>query len=199
MQTIIKVLTLSGLFTLSSHLVIAAESTDPDPYETDRQQMRNMLAEVERGINERDISLILNYMDDNVIITHQNAHVAKGKAEVKSYNEKMMSGPKATIKSLTTKASVGGPAIFHGDSAIAYGTAIDNIELTSGKKFQLKVAWTASLVKKEGQWKASAIHFSTNALDNAILNMTRSYIWYGTGGGAVLGLILGWFFGRRKT
>ena len=111
----------------------------------------------------------------------------------------MTKGPDAPIKKLTTKATIGGPAYFHGnDMAIGYGTAVDQVELKSGQGFSLNVAWSAALIKKEGIWKAAAIHFSTNVLDNAILRQVRKMIWWSGGGGIVLGLLIGWFFGIRK-
>jgi len=186
-------------FTLLAMPVFAGESKMTDPHEADRKILRELLANVERAINENDISQLLPYLDDDIIITHQNAHVAKGKNEVIRYNEEMTKGPDAPIKKLTTKATHGGPAYFHGDDmAIGYGTAVDRVELNSGQTFTLNVAWTASLVKKQGTWKAASIHFSTNVLDNAILRKVRNTIWWIGGGGIVLGLVIGWLIGRRR-
>lgn len=177
----------------------AEEFGTADAHEADRVVLRKLLADIELAINENEISKLLPYLDENVVITHQNAHVARGKAEVVSYNEKMTKGPDAPIKKLTTKATIGGPAYFHGnDMAIGYGTAVDQVELKSGQEFSLNVAWSAALIRKEGIWKAAAIHFSTNVLDNAVLRQVRKMVWWSGGGGVVLGLVAGWFFGRRK-
>lgn len=188
------------LCVLSAALSPLAAASSPDPHEADRLALRKLLKSVESAINVNKVETLLPYLDDNVVITHQNAHVAKGKAEVVSYNDKMTKGADAPIKKLTTVASIGGPAYFHGDNmAVGYGTAVDQIELRSGQSFSLDVAWTATLVKKEDTWKAAAIHFSTNVLDNAILRQVKTMAWWVGGGGLLLGLLIGWFIGRRKA
>jgi cellobiose-specific phosphotransferase system component IIC len=54
------------------------------------------------------------------------------------------------------------------------------------------------VVKKDGVWKAASIHFSTNVLDNAILNRVRDMLWWIGGGGVLLGLVIGWLIGKRR-
>jgi len=186
------------LFTVFTQGANAADSADTN-HEQDRAMLRSLLADIEGAINRNDMVYLSQYLDDDVVITHQNAHVAKGKQAFIDYNRKMTQGPDAVIKKLSTKASIGGPAFFHGDNtAIGYGTSVDDIELTSGKKFRLDVAWTATLIKANEQWKAAAIHFSTNVLDNAILDATRQTIWWIGGGLAIAGLAIGWFAGRKS-
>lgn len=177
----------------------AIDSAEADPHRADRQTLRQLLADIEQAINDNEVARLLPYLDDNVVITHQNAHVARGKDEVIRYNEQMTKGPDAPIKKLTTQATIGGPAYFHGDDmAIGYGTAVDQVELKSGQTFALNVAWTATLIKQEGVWKAAAIHFSTNVLDNAILRQTKKMIWWAAGGGILVGLLGGWLLARRR-
>lgn len=84
------------------------------------------------------------------------------------------------------------------NTAIGYGTAVDQVELRSGQTFALDVAWTATLVRKGGTWKAAAIHFSTNLLDNAVLRKTRETAWWFGGGGVLLALLAGVILGRRS-
>ena len=202
-RDITTLITLFLVLLSASPPVFAEVPVTADAHEADRLALRRLLADVELAINENEISKLLPYLDDNIVITHQDAHVVRGKEEVISYNEFMTKGPDAPIKKLRTKAAIGGPAYFHGnDTAIGYGTAVDQVELKSGQAFSLDVAWSATLIKKEGVWKAAAIHFSTNVLDNAVLRLVRNRIWWAGGGGLLLGLAVGWWFGkrhRRKT
>ncbi|MBW9265109.1 MAG: hypothetical protein K1563_13130 [Candidatus Thiodiazotropha sp. (ex. Lucinisca nassula)] len=193
-----KITLLSALLFLFPICVQASEQVS-DEHEADRKALLKLLAVVETAINKNEISTLLPYLDENVVITHQNAHVARGKEEVVSYNEKMTKGPDAVIKKLTTTATNGGPAYFHGDDvAIGYGTAVDHVVLKSGMEFILDVAWSATLIKKDGVWMAAAIHFSTNVMDNAILNKARGLAWWTGGIGILLGLMFGWFLRSRK-
>ncbi len=187
-----------SLFTAATSTLASTPAT-ADPYAESRQALRDLLVHVEQAVNANDIARLRPYLDEQVVITHQNAHVARGVDEIISYNKQMTQGPEAPIKKLTTKASIGGPAYFHGpDMAIGYGTAVDQIELKSGQAFSLDVAWSATLIRKEGVWKAAAIHFSTNVLDNAILRQVRQMIWWVGGGGILLGLLVGWVLGKRR-
>ncbi len=192
-------LALALILLTSSVAIIAEEHTPPDTHQADRQQLRKLLVDIEAAINANQVEKLLPYLDDNVVITHQNAHVVKGKDEVISYNKLMTQGSDAPIKKLTTKATIGGPAYFHGDNvAIGYGTAVDQVELASGQTFSLQVAWSTTLVKKAGVWKAASIHFSTNVMDNAVLRQLKKMLWWVGGGSLVLGLLIGGFIGSRK-
>ncbi|MEN8180078.1 MAG: hypothetical protein ABFS39_15860 [Pseudomonadota bacterium] len=67
------------IFFNTSLPVFAEESGAADTHEADRQVLRKLLADIELAINENEIAKLLPYLDDNVVITHQNAHVARGK------------------------------------------------------------------------------------------------------------------------
>ena len=137
-----------ALILLSYSTLLAANTANLDPRDIDRQALRVIFADIETGINKADLELLLRHLDENVVITYQNAHVARGKDAVRAYNTQMIAGADSPVKSLTVRAAIGGPAIFHGDTAIGYGTTQDHMELRTGQTIDLHAAWSSTLVKK---------------------------------------------------
>src|SRR5881396_378092 len=95
----------------------------PDPRADDRKQLRAMLAEFEAAINAQSIDRMVAQMDDNVTVIWLNAEVSRGKDEVRAYYGRMVGHDKAILKKYLTKATLGAPAKFYGDVAIADGSA----------------------------------------------------------------------------
>jgi hypothetical protein len=110
----------------------------------------------------------------------------------------MIKGATPIVRKLTTTATLGGPAVFYGDTAIAFGTTVDRFELTDGLDFTLNANWSTTVVKTDGQWRVAALHFSTNLFDNALLNAARRLAMYAAGGAFLLGIVLTWLVMRKR-
>lgn len=164
----------------------------------DRQQLRVLLDAMEAGISKLDIEALLKLTQPDVVITWQNAEVSRGHAQVRAYYDRMMKGGAPIVRKFSTKATLGGPAVFYGDSAVAYGTNVDSYELAEGLAFTLNANWSTTIVKADGQWKVAALHFSTNLFDNALLDAAKRFTWYAAGGALLLGLALGWLVLRMR-
>ncbi len=162
----------------------------------DRQQLRILLDKMEKGISSLDLEAVLALMQPDVIVTWQNAEVSRGREPIRAYYNRMMTGRTPIVKTFSTKATLGGPAAFYGDSAIAYGTTVDNYELMEGLNFTLKASWSTTVVKTDGQWKVAALHFSTNLFDNPLLSDAKRLLWLAAGGGFLLALLLAFILGR---
>lgn len=186
------------LFVILSQSFSQFALAEIDLRQDDRQQFRAMLVDIETGINTNNLNLVLQHLEQDVIITYQNGEVARGKEAVIAFNKRMMDGPDAVVKSLYTKAKVSAPALFYGDTAIAYGISTDHMKLAGGLEFKLDAHWSTTLIKKQGTWKAAAIHFSTNVLDNEIVNKTKKMVWIAGIGTGIVGLALGFLFGRTR-
>jgi hypothetical protein len=164
----------------------------------DRQQLRTLLEAMETGINQLDIEALLKLAQPGVIITWQNAEVSRGHEQVRAYYNRMIKSATPIVRKLSTTATLGGPAVFYGDSAVAYGTMVDRYELADGLDFTLNANWSTTVVKADGQWKVAALHFSTNLFDNALLNAAKRFAWYAAGGAFLLGIVLTWLVMRMR-
>lgn len=173
-------------------------AAEDDPYAADRSTLKAMLADIEQALNERNFQAALKHLHADVIITYYNAEVTRGHDEALAYFNRMLEGPDAVVKEYSTEAEVGSPALFLGDTAVAYGTTTENYKLAGGLEFELKGNWSTTVQKQDGQWVVRAIHFSTNLFDNPLLKNAQRMGLSMASGGLVVGLIVMWLIGRRR-
>ena len=164
----------------------------------DRQQLRVLLDRLEAAISALDIDAVLKLTQPEVIVTWQNAEVSRGQAQVRAYYDRMIKGGAPIVKRFSTKATLGAPAVFYGDSATAYGTTVDTYDLADGMSFKLNANWSTTIVKADGEWKVAALHFSTNLFDNALLDAAKRAAWIAGGAAFLVGLLVGWLLFRRR-
>lgn len=164
----------------------------------DRLQLRTLLDQMEKAISNLDVEAAIAQMQPDAVVTWQNAEVSRGPEQIRAYYNRMLKGSAPIVKKFSTKATLGGPAVFYADSAVAYGTTVDTYELSDGLSFQLKAAWSTTVTKTDGQWKVAALHFSTNLFDNALLNSAERLIWIVGVAAFAAGLLLAWL-GLRLT
>lgn len=167
----------------------------------DRQALRTLLDRIEKATSSLDIEGATALMHPDVIVTWQNAEVSKGHEQVRAYYNRMIKGAAPIVKAYSVKATLGGPAVFHGESAIAWGTTNETYELSDGLKFTLNANWSTTIVKKEGEWKIAALHFSTNLFDNPLLKNAERLVWIAGLVGLLAGVLAAWLLSRllRKS
>lgn len=186
---------LAALFLLMPALGWAATAPPLDPAGgrvEDRLALRTLLERMEKGIASLDIDLTTSLMQPEIVVTWQNAEVSKGLEQVRAYHNRMVKSANPIVKAYSVKATLGGPAVFYGDSAIAWGTSVETYELSDGLKFTLNANWSTAAVKKDGEWKVAALHFSTNLFDNPILKNAERFVWIAGLIGLLLGLAAAW-------
>lgn len=93
--------------------------------------------------------------------------------------------------------------IYTGTFAVARGSTKERYELADGRGFDMQGRWTATAIKQDGTWKVLAVHTGTNFLDNPVINtIERNALYFAGGGagvGAIVGILCGFFMGRRRT
>jgi hypothetical protein len=169
-----------------------------DDHSADREAMLEILGDIESSLNTRDVSLMLKHLHPEVIVTYQNGEATQGHDGLREYYTRMMEGGSAIVKEYSTVATVGAPAVFHGDTAAAFGKSVDSFVLVGGLEFALDSNWSTAMHKQDGQWRVISLHFSTNVFDNPILNNAKRLNWIAGGGGLLLGLLLMWLIGRNS-
>jgi len=193
MKDLLLLFFFTGIF-LHTTTVLAA-----DEHKADRAQLLQKLSVVEDAINRKDIDALLPLLDDNVVTIYQNAEVARGVGEVKAYYDKMLGKTDAILKSYSSKASIGAPARFFGDIAVADGRSEDKIVFINGSELVVNTLWSVTLEKQAEEWKVVQLHFSTNLFDNPLLNVAKKNLWIAASAAAVIALIIGFLFGRRRA
>ena len=172
-------------------LMGSAWAQQPDPRAEDRKQLRGMLAEFEAAINAQSIERMVAEMDDNVTVIWLNAEVSRGKDEVRAYYGRMVGHEKAILNKYLTKATIGAPAKFYGDVAIAEGSTADEFYPIARGFFKLDSRWSTTVVKNSaGEWKIVLLHLSSNVFNNPLLDEVKADIVKGAIGGFIAGLML---------
>lgn len=146
-----------------------------------------------------DIERQLTYLHPNVVITWHNAEVSRHHDGVRSYLNRMLTGPNKVVASYSADVSVDELTIlFGGDTAVSWGSALEHFKLASGTSFDLPARWSATLVKENGKWLIANLHASDNLFDNPMLAVAkRMTLWAGIIG-AVAGLLVGVLVARRR-
>jgi uncharacterized protein (TIGR02246 family) len=148
-----------------------------DNYESDREALRNMLTDMKEALNNHDFDATAEYLHTDGVITYYNGVVTVGHEEAREFFDRMLKDAMPVVKEYRVTGDVSAPAIFHDDTAIAYGVTEEYYKLTNGLEFTLNGLWSVTLQKIQGQWKIVNLHFSTNLFDNPMLNTAVNMQW----------------------
>ena len=170
-----------------------------DPHAADREVLLKIFHEIEDSINSQSLERMAKQMDESATVVWSNGEVSRGPAEVLAYYDRMVKGKDRILTRYTTSAKLNGHARFLGDGtvAIADGYMTDEFTPVSRGVFKLDSKWTMTAAKINGEWKVVALHLSANVFNNVLLDEAKSALMYFGGGGALVGLLLGWLVGRR--
>jgi ketosteroid isomerase-like protein len=161
---------------------------------------------MEDAMNARDIDSILEGVAKNVVFTTMNGDVVIGREGLRDYFDTMMTGPEARVKEVETHFEVDElTTLYNGFDAsdqarfgIAYGHSNDRYVLADGTEFEVKPRWSAALVRDPQGWKIANFHYSVNMFDNPVVHKMKGTLTLVGLGGLVVGLLLGFFVGRRR-
>ena len=165
------------LLVILSLIFVANVQADTDLHTEDRKALRIILADMVVALNAHDFDLATKHLDPKGVITYYNAEVTVGHEQGRKYFNRMLKETNALVKEYSLKGDVSAPAIFYGNTAIAYGITEEHFKLTDGLEFTLNGHWTATMNKTNGIWKIVNLHFSANLFDNPLLNIAERLQW----------------------
>ena len=162
-------------------------------------QLRVLRDGITDAMNKKDVNGIITYLHPTVVFTTMNGDVARGHQGIRDYYEKMMSGPNRVVDSVTVKFNADDlTALYLNDSmGVCVGSTQDVYNLKGGQRMDINARWTATLIKEDGKWLVSAIHYSTNMFSNPVLTAVQKTMMMVGMGCAVVGLLLGMMIGRK--
>lgn len=165
-------------------------AADAEPHAEDRKQLLRLMHEVESAINEQNIDRMLTQFADDATVTWLNAEVSRGKGDIKAYYQRMVGAEGTILKKYLTKASLGAPARFYGDIAVAEGSTIDEFFPWKRGVFKFDSRWTGTMAKIDGQWKLVALHLSSNVFTNPLIAEYEQMLRYVGVGAFIAGVLL---------
>jgi ketosteroid isomerase-like protein len=191
------------IFYLCLLTAVASAQTPAVPASVDPTEAITRMREgLVDSFNKRDLERLLSHLDTNVVVTWQNAEVSKGPEDVRAYYQKMMSGERPVVRSVVAKPEIEGRHIY-GDWAVSWGSLNDTFTLNDGKELPFNSRFTATIARRGDRWLVTAFHASVNVFQNPVMTLAAKRLGLITGLaglllGAVLGLLLGRFFSRRR-
>jgi uncharacterized protein (TIGR02246 family) len=204
---------LVGVFGLPAAAAGAEPADAPQNKAAVHAQLRALRDSIMEAWNKRDIDAVLAHVDPDVVVTWQNGEVNRGPEAVRKFYREMLEGDGRIISNITSKLTVDNLSTLHGeDTAIAVGSIHDDISFNktvaatsigAGKTLGLDSRWTATLVRKAGEWKLASYHVSANLFSNPVtdLEVKAAGRVAGVTGfviGAVVVMLLVWALRGRK-
>lgn len=151
------------------------------------------------AINSRDFTKIKPYLHPKFTITTVDNNVFHNIDEFENYWNGQFSGP---VKDIDLKFSDEVSRNFLTPKIeAADGEAIATFAFTNGDQRTMKMRWSAVLEKVANKWMIQSVHFSSNLLDNPMLDAARQQskifgIAAGLGG-FLLGILVTWLWRRQ--
>ncbi|MBD2213121.1 nuclear transport factor 2 family protein [Nostoc linckia FACHB-104] len=153
-----------------------------------------------QALNTRDFSKIEPYLHPSFTITTVDNQVFHKVPEFEKYWNQQFSTTIKDIKMQLKEEPV--RTFLSPEIDVSTGDAIASFYFKDGKAADMALRWTAVLQKAQDKWTIQSLHFSSNLLDNPVLNAT--WRWSQTMaaitgiGGFLLGVVVT-FVLRRKS
>jgi uncharacterized protein (TIGR02246 family) len=163
------------------------------------EQLRVLRDGITDAMNRKDMETLVTFLHPSVVFTTMNGDVARGRDGIREYYNKMMVGPNRVVDSVTVKFIADDlTTLFLNDSmGICHGSTQDVYTLKGGQRMDINARWTATMIKEDGKWLVTAVHYSTNMFDNPVLTAVQKTMMMVGMGCAVVGLLLGMMIGRK--
>lgn len=119
----------------------------------------------------RNFTKIDPYLHPQFIITTVDNQVFHTTSEFEKYWNQQFSSTIENIKMQLQGETI--RTFLSPEIDVAAGGAITTFSFKDGKSANMALRWTAVLQKLEDKWMIQSLHFSSNLLDNPVLNAAR--------------------------
>lgn len=191
-------------FALSGSLIagtLAVGQPPPNSQEAVHKELRALRDGIIASFNKKDVDGLLKFVHPKAVVTWQDASVCRGHQQIRDYYQKMMTGEKRVVESVSATAEVDELTTLHGENnGVAVGSVDQHFVLTDGMDFHLPNRWTADIVKEGDRWLIASLHVSANLFNNPIqtIAVKKTALWVGIPC-AVLGIVVGLLGGRLMS
>jgi uncharacterized protein (TIGR02246 family) len=178
-------------------LVSTAQDKSGDR-EQDHEALRSLKTEALAAINAKDMDKLASLFTEDFAFTGSDQTTVTGKDEIIAYYNRLLIDEGAPLKDIKATAEASILTRFIDEkSGYVYGTGEDTYTLANGTSISANNAWTALVVKEDGQWKIAAAHVGINFYDNPVVKKLAGYTTKLAVGTGIVGLIIGFLLGRR--
>ena len=172
--------------------------------ERDHEALRAMMRTVKTAVNENRLDDILPLLAKDFSVTMVDQTLITEPGQLKEYFRKTFAAPDSILKSVRIEPEADILTGFLDDATgINRGTSTDTYTLKSGQQVVLKTRWSGTFRRIDDKWKIVNVHVGVNFLDNPVLQVARTAVyWWGAGGllaGAAVGFAAAWLWRRPAT
>ena len=194
------------IFVLGLSAMCAAESLPvhnaDNANDADHQALRTLRDELVAALNATDYARLGQCLAPGFSLTFADQRRFTDLAALASYQKHLHE--EIGITKVHFAPEVDAPALLiTTDTAVATGMSNDRFEAKDGSFTAITSRWTATMVRRDGAWKLSAFQAGVDLMDNPILHRQRqAFIRFAVFGSVlclIVGLLSGWWFGRRRV
>jgi ketosteroid isomerase-like protein len=185
--------------------LVSAQETAQEPDKAVHDELRSLLKVTREAVNSGDYDKMLPALSEDVRLTTSTQDFLGSNKDVVEYmGNTFGEGKKMTSVKLEWEPEVLTELSPDKSWGLAYGTGVEDYVHSDGRTYHFLTRWTAVVAKEaDGKWRIRGMHMGANFLDNPILDEVavdaKKYAMLSGGGGLLLGLLLGFLVGRRKS
>ena len=169
------------------------------------EELRGLLTGIQDAVNTEEYGALAQYFHRDMSVTTINQEVLTSRDDIVPYFDKWF-GEGGYLKTLEMALEADELTQLYADRTmgIVRGAGTEDYVLSDTRSFPMETRWTATVIKdNDGAWRILSIHIGTDFLDNPILSVAESANRYFAMGGAAIGLLVGlllsYLWGRRKS
>ena len=186
------------LLALAVAIAGTAAAQKPAPVEdrkADHDALRTLLTKSAEALSTRNLDAISELAHPAfTVITVDNQKLV-GLDAVKKYYAGLFDGPKAILARMDVKPVADELTRFVSPtSGVVYGESDDTYFFRDGDVRAMKTRWSAVVQKDGDAWKLVNVHFSSNLLDNPMLDAAQAQVKRTATFTGFIGLIIGALF-----
>jgi ketosteroid isomerase-like protein len=170
----------------------------------DHDQLRTLLKRGAEALTTRQLDAITPYLHPEFTLVTVDNRKLKGTDELQQYWNELFDGEAPLLKTVEVRPEADQLTTFlDDDSGVVYGTSNDRYTFADGDVREMTSRWSAVVQKDDDTWKLVSVHFSSNLLDNPVIdaakNAARRMAIIAGIAGLLAGLVIGFVLRRRSS
>lgn len=189
MDAIRSLLCVAALFVAS---VVSAQTPPDEARKADHDALRALLVQSAAALNARNLDAAAPLLDPGLTLITVDNQKLVGLDAVKKYYAGLFEGPSAMLTKMEVKPVADDLTRFISDtSGVVYGVSDDTYTFRDGDVRTMKTRWSAVVQKEGDAWKLVNVHFSSNLLDNPMLDAAKASVTKAALLAGLVGLVVG--------
>lgn len=185
-------------------LSLATPASAQEERSQDHDQLRTLLKRGAEALTTRQLDAITPYLHPEFTLVTVDNRKLKGTDELQQYWNELFDGEAPLLKTVEVRPEADQLTTFlDDDSGVVYGTSNDRYTFADGDVREMTSRWSAVVQKDDDTWKMVSVHFSSNLLDNPVIdaakNAARRMVIITGIAGLLAGLVFGFVLRRRAS